>query len=461
MSEREVPESLGKYEIQSVLGEGAMGIVYKGYDPAIDRVVAIKVMHRHLFRGQDSSDFALRFQQEARAAARCWHPNIVAIFDFGTEKGVPYLVMELVEGRELKDLLELRQFTIRESIDLVAPVLSALYHAHSRGVVHRDIKPANIIVLDDGGVKVADFGVAHLDTSDLTRSGYVIGTLGYMSPEGERGMDVDNRSDVYSAAMVLLELMTRRRPYPGCLRDASVPELFARAGLSGGQMPALASILETALNPSPDQRYQSAAEFRDSLIQWLSGATASANATATVVSDARPAQGGQGTGRGSVSPELLKLIEERLASYVGPMAGHIVRRAFRTDSDVASLTKELAGHIPDGAERDEFVSDIERSDLVRAAHQGSTPAMQVRGSRTTVASPVHDASPLTLSPEQLGRIAAELTYFVGPLSSRLVQSASIRVATLADLYLELATNIPSEPERQKFLERVRALGLTG
>ncbi len=457
-----MPKSLGKYEIQSVLGEGAMGVVYKGYDPTIDRVVAIKVMHRHLFRGQASGDFAQRFQQEARAAARCWHPNIVAIFDFGTEQDVPYLVMELVEGRELKDLLEVRQFTIRESIDLVVPVLSALYHAHSKGVVHRDIKPANIIVLDGDEVKVTDFGVAHLDTSNLTRSGYVIGTLGYMSPEGERGMDVDNRSDIYSAAMVLLELITRQRPHPGYLRDASVPELFASAGLSGGQIPALVSILETALNPSPDQRFQSAAEFRDSLTQWLSGASVSANARATETSGTRPAQGGQRqTGRGSVSPELLKLIEERLASYVGPMAGHFVRRACRADSDVVSLTKELAGHIPDRAERDEFVSDIERSDLVKAARHGSTPAMQARRSKTTIAAPVREARPLTLSPEQLGRIAAELTYFVGPLSSRLVQSASTRVSTIADLYLELATHIPSEPERQKFLARVRALGLTG
>jgi len=460
VAETEVPRSLGKYKVQAVLGQGAMGIVYKGYDPAIDRVVAIKVMHRHLFRGQDDSDFVQRFQQEARAAARCWHPNIVAIFDFGTEQGVPYLVMELVEGRELKELLELRQFTIRESIDMLVPVLSALYHAHSRGVVHRDVKPANIIVLDDGGVKVADFGVAHLDTSDLTRSGYIIGTLGYMSPEGERGLNVDHRSDIYSAAMVLLELITRQRPYPGCLRDESVPELFAKADLSGGRIPALVSILETALNQSPDERFQSAAEFRDSLIEWLSDASSSANAQATGAGYAGPAEGGQAqTGRGSVSPELLKLIEERLASHVGPMAGHFVRIACRANSDVFGLTKELAGYIPDRAERDEFVSNIERSDLVRAARHDSAPPKPARRPLTTVAAPVREARPITLSPEQLGRIAAELTYFVGPLSSRLVQSASARATTLAELYQELAAHIPSERERQKFLEKLRTLGL--
>ena len=105
MAEQKIPQALGKYEIKSILGRGAMGIVYRAYDPAIERIVAIKVMHQHLFQGHDGSDFAQRFQQEARAAARCWHPNIVAVFDFGTERDVPYLVMELVEGSELRDLL--------------------------------------------------------------------------------------------------------------------------------------------------------------------------------------------------------------------------------------------------------------------------------------------------------------------------------------------------------------------
>jgi serine/threonine protein kinase len=457
VAEQGVPKTLGKYEVQSVLGRGAMGIVYRGYDPDIERVVAIKVMHEHLFQGEEGSDFAQRFQHEARAAARCWHPNIVAVFDFGTEHDVPYLVMELVEGHELRDLLESRQFTMRESIDLVTPVLSALHHAHSKGVVHRDIKPANIMVLADGGIKVADFGIARLDTSDLTRSGYVVGTLGYLSPEGERGDIVDSRSDIYSSAMVLLQLITGQRPHPGYLRGQTVPELVAAAGLSGGQMPALVSILETALHPSPDQRFQSAEQFQNALLEWLSGASVSADSQATRAGGAVSVAGGRLTGRAPISPALLKFLEERLASYVGPMAGLFVRKACRADADVDSITKELASHIPNRDERSEFVSAIENSDVVSAVRQGSRPNVRVQRSEPGVGIPVRSAQAPTLNAEQLGRIATELTYFIGPVARRLVHAASTRVSSVDDLYRDLATHIPSEQDRHKFLERVRTL----
>lgn len=434
-----------------------MGVVYEGYDPVIERVVAIKVMHEHLFQGREGIDFARRFQQEARAAARCWHPNIVAIFDFGTERDVPYLVMELVEGRELADLLESRQFTIRESIELVVPVLSALHHAHAKGVVHRDIKPSNIIVLKNGGVKVADFGVAHLDTSDLTRSGYVVGTLGYMSPEGERGDVVDSRSDIYSAAMVLLQLITGQRPHPGFLRHHSVAALVAATGLSDGEMPALVSILETALDASPDRRYQSAEQFQNSLMQWMSGATVSANSRATVTFRAGPATGGpEQTGTVPLSPALLKMMEDRLASYVGPMAGHLVRRACREGADVHTVAAELAGHIPNPDERKEFLGVIESSDIVSSMRRSARSAVSAPRSDPGRPAPTVPVPAPALSAEVLDRIATELTYFVGPLASRLVHSASGRAATLADLYRELASHIPSEQDRQRFLERVRS-----
>ncbi len=458
MAEPEIPQTLGKYEVQSVLGRGAMGIVYRGHDPVIERVVAIKVMHEHLFQGEEGSDFAQRFQHEARAAARCWHPNIVAVFDFGTEDDIPYLVMELVEGRELRDVLEARQFTVREAIDLVVPVLSALHHAHSKGVVHRDIKPTNIMVLEEGGVKVADFGIARLDTSDLTRSGYVVGTLGYMSPEGERGDVVDKRSDIYSAAMVLLEMITGRRPHPGYLRGTSVPELFAGAGLSGGEIPALVSILEKALNAVPDRRFQSAEEFHDSLIQWLSGANVSGDLQAEPARNVRAAAAGrETTGGGSVSPALMKLMEDRLASHVGPMAGHFVRRACRTDADIVHITRELASHIPNRNERNEFVRAIENSDIVSAARQGSRPDLQATRSGSAVDAPARGARAPVLNAEQQAGVVNELAYFVGPLASRLVHSASARASTTAELYRELAAHIPSERDRQKFLQRVSTL----
>ncbi len=458
MSKPEVPESLGKYEVKSVLGRGAMGIVYRAYDPVIERVVAIKVMHEHLCQSDDASDLTQRFQQEARAAARCPHPNIVAVFDFGIENDVPYLVMELVEGRELRDLLEIQQFTIRESICLVVPVLSALHHAHSRGVVHRDIKPANIIVLKDGGVKVADFGVARLDTSDLTRIGFVVGTPGYMSPEGARGDVVDSRSDIYSTAMVLLQLITGKRPYQGYQRDPNVGELIAEAGFSGDHMPALVSILEKALNPCPDQRFENAEQFQNELTAWLARATESGNLRAkNAAGTAEPMTGRQvQENHEPISPAVLKMMEERLASYIGPMAGHFVRVACRHDTDVVSIATELASHIPNRTERNEFVRAIQNSEVVTATPNGEPSSIRSQRSQSGVEAPDNGTPTLALGNEELSRIATELAYFVGPLASRLVHAAEARVSSLADLYRDLATHIPSERDRQQFLKRVRS-----
>ncbi len=458
MAESELPESLGKYEVQSVLGRGAMGIVYRAYDPVIERVVAIKVMHEHLCKGNEGNDFAQRFQQEARAAARCPHPNIVAVFDFGIENEVPYLVMELVEGRELRDLLSTQQFSIRESIDLAVPVLSALQYAHSMGVVHRDIKPANIIVLTNGGVKVADFGVARLDTSDLTRVGYVVGTPGYMSPEGARGDVVDSRSDIYSTAMVLLQLITGQRPNPGYQREENIPELMAEAELSGGQIPSLVSILETALHQSPEQRFQSARQFQNALTDWLTGTADAGNARATRIgrADSGNADEGQADSE-SISPELLKLMEQRLASYVGPMAGVFVKKACRPAADLASITTELASHIPNRDERKQFLQAIEKSDVYSSTLRGTQPAARAPDAQSDIDATSPNARKLELTAEQAGRIITELTYFVGPVASRLVHLASARASTVANLYEDLASHIPSEQDRQQFLQRTGSL----
>ena len=148
------PEKIGKYEIEGVLGSGAMGVVYKGFDPKIERLVAIKTVRRDLLVGADGEDWLARFSREARAAGRCLHPNIVALFDYDQHDGMPFIAMEYVEGRELADLFkEGKDFGQGEALDIIRQVLSALDYAHASGIVHRDIKPANIILVDDGSVQ--------------------------------------------------------------------------------------------------------------------------------------------------------------------------------------------------------------------------------------------------------------------------------------------------------------------
>jgi len=213
-----VPASIGRYTVESEIGRGAMGVVYRGMDPALERHVAIKVIAA---RGGNvplsGSELDARFLREARVAARISHPGVVTVYDAGREGDSLYLVMELVEGEALGERLARRDFPgAAEALEIVAQVADALSAAHALGVVHRDVKPANIIITRGGKVKVADFGVAKAmgEDTDLTRSGTVVGSPAYMAPEQVRGEALDGRADLFSLGVVLYELLLRRKPFP-------------------------------------------------------------------------------------------------------------------------------------------------------------------------------------------------------------------------------------------------------
>src|SRR4051812_30542648 len=165
-------DKLGKYEIRRELGRGAMGVVYEGYDPLIKRSVALKTIRADQLAGENAETVIARFRREAQAAGRLSHPNIVSIYDFGEEEGVWYIAMEFVNGRELKDYFQAdERFSTGDIVRIMTKLLDALDYSHRQGVIHRDIKPANIILLPDGAVKVADFGIAHIETSNMTQVG--------------------------------------------------------------------------------------------------------------------------------------------------------------------------------------------------------------------------------------------------------------------------------------------------
>ena len=203
---------LGKYEIRGELGRGAMGVVYEGYDPLIERVVALKTIRADQLVGENAREIVARFRREAQAAGRLSHPNIVSIYDFGEDAGVWYIAMEFIKGRELKEYFEAQQrFSTADSVRIMTQILSALGYSHKLGVIHRDIKPANIILLPDGSVKVADFGIAHIESSELTQVGAVLGTPSYMSPEQIQGLPIDGRSDLFSVGVILYQFLTGER----------------------------------------------------------------------------------------------------------------------------------------------------------------------------------------------------------------------------------------------------------
>jgi serine/threonine protein kinase len=210
---------LGRFEISTVLGQGAMGVVYLANDPQIDRPVAIKTVRPEAGRGEGTHDIEDRFRKEARLAGRLQHPNIVTIYDVGRDGDVYFIAMEYVDGRPLtRYLTAADELPLTAKIAIIRQTAEALSHAHERGVVHRDIKPGNILVARDGRVKVTDFGIGRFtaaSTSDLTRTGQMIGSPAYMSPEQVRGEKLDGRSDLFSLGVVLYELLTAVRPFPG------------------------------------------------------------------------------------------------------------------------------------------------------------------------------------------------------------------------------------------------------
>jgi len=258
--------SLGKYEIRRELGRGAMGVVYEGYDPFIKRVVALKTIRADQLSGEDSENVIARFRREAQAAGRLSHPNIVSIYDFGEDAGSWFIAMEFVKGRELKECFEGNErFTTASIVRIMSQILGALEYSHRQGVIHRDIKPANIFMMADGSVKVADFGIAHIEASNLTQVGAVMGTPAYMSHEQIMGLPVDGRSDLFSAGVILYQFLTGERPFSGSaattmqkvLKEDPMPpsSLNVQAPLE------MDGIVRKALAKRPEDRYQTAGEF--------------------------------------------------------------------------------------------------------------------------------------------------------------------------------------------------------
>jgi serine/threonine-protein kinase len=286
--------SLGKYEIRREIGRGAMGVVYEGYDPLIKRVVALKTIRADQLSGEDSENVIMRFRREAQAAGRLSHPNIVSIYDFGEDAGAWFIAMEFVKGRELKECFEANErFTTESIVRIMSQILEALDYSHRQGVVHRDIKPANIFMLADGSVKVADFGIAHIEASNLTQVGAVMGTPAYMSPEQIMGLPVDGRSDLFSAGVILYQFLTGERPFSGSaattmqkvLREDPLPpsSLNVQAPLE------MDAIMRKALAKRPEDRFQTASEFTAAIRAAVPAMTiTNAEATLITTADAAP-----------------------------------------------------------------------------------------------------------------------------------------------------------------------------
>ena len=263
-----LPEKIGKYEIQGILGRGGMGVVYKGYDRAIARNVAIKAISKSSLDTEELKHVVARFRHEAQAVGRLVHPRIVQIYDYGEDDQVAYIVMELVNGKPLSQhLAQETGYEIRETGEIIRQLLDGIGHAHTERVIHRDIKPSNILVNSDGRIKLSDFGIARIESSNLTQIGDVLGTPHYMAPEQFLGAEIDSQADLYSVGVIAYELLTGRKPFTGNTATVMQAALNQEPELPSSLQPKLSPLMDQvllkALAKKATSRYASAQEFSD------------------------------------------------------------------------------------------------------------------------------------------------------------------------------------------------------
>jgi len=265
-------QNLGRYKIIKEIGHGAMGVVYEAKDPLIDRIVAIKTINLHDLTAEEKTEYEARFHLEARSAGRLSHPNIVTIYDLGESDGMTYIAMELMEGSELQNLLREGQcMPVMETLNIIIQVATGLDYAHEHGIIHRDIKPSNIMVLKGNLVKIADFGIAQMDSWRLnTTHGKMLGSPQYMSPEQVSSHSIDKRSDIFSVGTLMYRLLSGKMPFTGNNTHAITYKILNEepqrlSSLNPAIPDTLSSIVSRCLSKNPDDRYQNAHELAEAL----------------------------------------------------------------------------------------------------------------------------------------------------------------------------------------------------
>lgn len=265
-----IDKKIGRYEITSEIGQGAMGVVYRANDPLLERTVAIKTISLELSK-DEFEEFEKRFYREASSAGRLNHPNIVTIHDVGNTENIAYMAMEFLEGEELRTILDAGEpLTLDRIAEICAQVADGLAFAHEHNVVHRDIKPSNIMILKNGMAKITDFGIALIPSASRTMAGMVLGSPKYMSPEQVVGQDVDGRSDIFSLGVMLYEMLTGKSPFVGenisTIMYRILNDMPTAPGTLKPELPeAFNYIISKALAKHPDDRYKNAGEMAEDL----------------------------------------------------------------------------------------------------------------------------------------------------------------------------------------------------
>jgi eukaryotic-like serine/threonine-protein kinase len=468
------PSLIGRYRVEAMLGGGAMGVVYRAHDPEINRKVAIKLVRAELLQGDDRVSYLQRFRGEAQAAGRCSHPNIVTVHDLGVHEGNPFLAMEYVPGVNLASVLAKGvRLQPKAAASIILLVLDALACAHAAGIVHRDIKPANILLADhaapDGArarhrVKVTDFGIARIDATRWTAVGDVVGTPSYMSPEQCRGGIIDARSDLFSTAAVLFELLAGVPPFAGQtyqeivyrLLNEPIPEL-ENQGCNGA--PEMQGFFGRALARAPEARFASAADMAAALRVAVGTNAAGAASDLTIAASLSPVPGSapgifppsltnNPVDKLDIDDALLSPIERQLTQYVGPIAKLLVQSGIRKAGSMDALCELLAASISEEAERKRFLTDVRQRIQQHAGRRMLLATGQALTSASEVGSPTTRPA---IPASELEATARDLARFAGPIATVLVSRAAKNVTSRRELRERLATHIADPVARVRFL----------
>lgn len=455
----------GRYIALERLGAGAMGVVWRAHDPAIDRIVAIKVMRTEMLEPDAREAYLERFRTEVRAAGRCTHSAIVSVYDFAEEAGQPYIVMEFVEGTTLARLLREtppnRAAIAPRLVAAMLEVLEGLAAAHATGVVHRDVKPGNIMITPSGAAKLADFGIARLDVSALTGTGAMIGTPGYMAPEQALGRGVDHRADLFAVASILYEILVGRAPFaaaslPETLLRLTSPDPVELGPLAGT---ALAPVLERGLAKTPAHRFDTAGRFREALRAALTGGFRAEPDTETIIrpaavsdsrTESRAAAPGTTSGAERFDPALLARLREDLVQHIGPIAETLLRRAASGAATAQDLLGACVGMIEDPHERAEF---LRRNRALLATTGGTGSGAGSGASRAPSTGP---GTPFTPDPAALASVEAALAFHLGPIARILVRREADAAFSPRDLVDRLVAHLNAEADAARFRRRAEA-----
>jgi serine/threonine-protein kinase len=450
----QLPTRIGPYQVRGVIGTGSMGVVYLGHDPAIERTVAIKTIRRDLLEG-DSQHYsaAARFRVEAQAAGRLNHRNIVSVYQFGQDDSVAFIAMEYVAGHSLADYLRRPERLSRDEVlCLMYQLLDALHFAHEGGVVHRDVKPANLLIDRQGRLKITDFGIARTEaTTQLTRINMMVGSPGYMAPEQYTGGPIDRRVDIFSAGVVLYQMLAGVLPFVGG-GEAIMYQIVYRPHdplTLRTKDPTLApwdAILDGALAKEPAQRFRSALEFREALAMLAQRPVDEVlpasrlmplpeSDESTRIAPSRVAAPGPAP---SPSPPSVPVptgwdeleladLERDLTRHVGPVAKVLVRRAARGQTSLAAVRRLLAAEILDPRAQERFLYGGP------ASGRPSAPAPLSASSGFGVSRPTLAPRSTPLSAADVDKIALALTRLLGPVGKVVARRCAEGLSTREQL----------------------------